>query len=973
MSPHRISSKAWGDLSKIRPLTPPPTLSTCDELSEAEGTLHEERASFTPPQDVQSLLSASLLARPLAIEVQGLDDETQHPIDFYQPAVRRFRQKGLSAPIKQFNNLRRPLVIDPVDTVLVWKGLTLSDCETLILVQKHVKACLEQLLEDQFIAFKARLRRDGQSSLEDCLAMPEPVENVIPCQFYFTRIELTQAVSRALEKTISRRNANESRPFHDLLRLYLWSRDCLFDLPNASGYTALNGQFRCLMDSGACCPSSSVIEALCTPDHLSFEGLDVLPQEGSQIIIKPHYQANAPRRAGDPFTLVTYSLESNHPWLHWCDQAGAFRGHVPCFSRNPSGNGVLGQFHRLSPHGLHAAVHNVAIEVKASVVISYRGSGICLERTIRVRISLRVLPTSLHSSQKQFQYQPAISSEGHISSLLQSQHFHDEGDSPCPQDNVDTDATQARVQSQEKRTARMTPSLSAPVGASTVGSSVRKTSSRPSDSSTKAQDSKPLSANLESGFEGHSNGHALPSWGKKQKFSPSRVVSIIPGVQLEALALVQLKPGDPVLRERTPCSFYNNKGRVEGSVTYNEKHLEQTEAFDVRYTPRTLKTRNAGPGSVESTGPPRGSRPESHESLMGSPRAYPSSRHGKSFATIKVPPHTQGSKSDAYRFITRSAGKRKIRSAQSFHSSIKGRQDRCSKATSLDEESVIILDLREEEFSHHQAQRGTVAFSPPGTRSFATPLDPAPQSDRTASGPLTTSDRPQTVVFFNRFASLRDLLSGSDRGPSSTCGTSNNGELELPLDATAQNPSEQRVKAADPNITMEFCLRNNFYSRTQFCEANSPEDDPSTSTSDSGDKASRLPLFGGFMVTKTRSPSTDGLPSLPSSTMPPNSTCSEAGFGNGSELEQRAAWRVSTSKEAVEAYREKCLSNHERSQMFEALKRSLPPEPTTGDIMAAYSMDSVSEVDTVTDVEAESTIGSGFDSGVEWVEESEEN
>ncbi|KAL8975254.1 MAG: hypothetical protein Q9197_000510 [Variospora fuerteventurae] len=971
MSLHRISSKAWGNLSKIRPLTPPPTLSTCDELSEAEGALHEERAFFTPAQDVQPLLSASLLARPLAIEVQGLDDETQQPIDFYQPAVRRFRQKKLSAPIKQLNSLRRPLVIDPVDTVLVWKGLTLSDCETLILVQKHVKACLEQLLEDQFIAFKARLRSDGQSSLEDCLAMPEPFETVIPCQFYFTRIELTEAVSEALEKTISRRNANESRPFNDLLRLYLWSRDCLFDLPNASGYTALNGQFRCLMDSGACCPSSSAIEALCTPDHLSFEGLDVLPQEGTQIIIKPHYQANAPRRPGDPFTLITYSLESNHPWLHWCDQAGAFRGHVPRFSRNPSGNGALGQFQRLGSHGLHAAVHNVTIEVKASVVISYRGSGICLERTIRVRISLRVLPTSLHSSQKQFQYQPAISSEGHISSQFQSQHLHAERDSPCPQDNVDTDATHARVQSREKRTARMTPSLSAPLGASKLGSSVRKTSSRPSDSSTKAQDSNPLSANLESGFQGHSNGHAPPSWGKKQELSPSRVVSNVSGIQLEPLALVPLNPDDPVLRERTPCNFYNNKGRVEGSVTCNEKHLEQTKAVDVRYTPRTLKTRIAGPGTVDSTGPPRGSRPESYVSLTGSPRAYPSSRHAKSFATIKAPPHKQGPKSDAYRFITRSAGKRKIRSAQSFHSSLKGRQDRCSKVSSLDEEPVIILDLREEEFSHHQAQRGTVASSPPGTGSFANPSDPGPQSDRTASGSLTTSDRPQTVVFFNRFASLRDLLSGSDPGPSSICGTSNNGELELPLDATAQNPSEQ-VKAADPNITMKFCRRNNFYSRAPFNEANSHEDDPCTSNCNSGDKASRLPLFGSFMVTKTRAPPIDGLPSLSSSILPPNSTCSAAGFDHGSELEQRAAWRVSTSKEAVEACREKCLSNHERSQMFEALKRSLPPEPTREDIVAAYSMDSVSEVDTDTDMEANSTIGSGFDSGVDWVEDSEE-
>lgn len=90
MSLHRISSKAWGDLSKIRPLTPPPTLSTCDELSEAEGALHGERAFFTPPKDVQPLLSASLLARPVAIEVQGLDDETQQPIDFYQVSGFRY-------------------------------------------------------------------------------------------------------------------------------------------------------------------------------------------------------------------------------------------------------------------------------------------------------------------------------------------------------------------------------------------------------------------------------------------------------------------------------------------------------------------------------------------------------------------------------------------------------------------------------------------------------------------------------------------------------------------------------------------------------------------------------------------------------------------------------------------------------------------------------------------------------------------
>ncbi|KAI4090011.1 MAG: hypothetical protein LQ344_005011 [Seirophora lacunosa] len=911
--------------------------------------------------------TSPLALHPLTIEVQGLDDGTQQPIDFYQPAVRGFRQKGLSAPNRIINSLRRPLVIEPVDTVLVWKGLTLSDCETLILVQDHVKACLEQLLEDQFIDFKTRLRSDSQSSLQDSLAMPEVVETVIPCQFYFVRTQLTQAVSKALEKTTSRRTSNGGRPFKELLGLYLWSRDCLFDLPNASGYTALNAQFRCHMDAGACCPSSSVIEALCTPDHLSFEGLDVLPQEGTQIVIKPHYQANAPRRPGCPFTLVTYTLESNHPWLHWNDEAVAFQGQVPRFSQYPNGNSALGQFHRLGPRSSHAAVHNVTIEVKAFIVISYFGSGICLERTIR----------------------PAVRSQSHVSSLLQSQHLHDEGERLRPEDCVNTDPRQASVQSQEEHVAGLTPLLSAPVGASILGSSPRKTSCSPPNASTKAQDSKRCPVNLETGFEFHSNGQSLPSWGKKQESAPRLIMSNIPGVKLDELALIQSNPDDPVLKEHTRCIFHDNKGRPEESVTSNERYLEQAEAFDDRYTTRTLKKRNAEPRSFDATRSPRGSRLKSQEASTSSPHAQRSLQNAKSFSTVKTPPPTQGFKSDASHFVMRSAGRRKIRSSQHFRSSIKGSQDHSFKVSSLGEETVFVPDLREEESRHNQTQRGTVA---PKTVSFAASLTAAPRSDRTASNSTTTSDTPQTVVFFNRYAALQGLPSGSDRGLSSICGTSNSGDFELPLHAAAPNSEEQigRLGATDPSNFSAFCFRDNGCDHTQkhaFLsqedgEASSSEEEPSTMRSDPRDKASVVRLSPDWTGTKTMmmgasmtttaqmsrssSPYTDGLPSGPSSEISLSPTCSEAPFSIRSGWEQRAAWRVSTNKEAVEACRERGLSNDERFQMFEALKRSLTPEPATEDI-AAYSMASASEVDFGTDMEAESATGSAFDSGVGWV------
>ncbi|KAL8909035.1 MAG: hypothetical protein Q9207_000486 [Kuettlingeria erythrocarpa] len=411
--------------------TPPLLLRTYTRLSEVDDTVHKKEKGPASGPVLQTVFPPpSVLPRPSAVELRGLDGGHQQPTDFYQPVIRKLRERGLST-LHSLNRLDQTPAIAFVDTVTTWKGLGLSQCEDLMLIQSNVTNSLQRLLEDQFISFRSRLRSDARSSLQDSWSTPELVETVIPCRFRFDRDQVIRVVLKKLG--VKDFDAKESS--EQLLMLYLWSRDCFLDIPGGSGATAINACYRCYVDAGACCPSSSALETVWAPDYLAVEGMDVLSPEGSSITIKPRYRMGAPRGLKDPSTLVTYSLESNHPWLRWDENAGAFQGHVPHFSEDPNSSTPLGQARRHGRQGSHNTIHVLGVEIKALVVITYPDSAVCLERTVRTRVSLKVAPAATRSSQAHISYQhPTTSVDGLVSQVrrrsigCQQQNVHYEAD-----------------------------------------------------------------------------------------------------------------------------------------------------------------------------------------------------------------------------------------------------------------------------------------------------------------------------------------------------------------------------------------------------------------------------------------------------------------------------------------------------------------------------------------------------------------
>ncbi len=96
---------------------------------------------------------------------------------------------------------------------------------------------------------------------------------------------------------------------------------------------------------------------------------------------------------------------------------------------------------------------------------------------------------------------------------------------------------------------------------------------------------------------------------------------------------------------------------------------------------------------------------------------------------------------------------------------------------------------------------------------------------------------------------------------------------------------------------------------------------------------------------------------------PPSPTFDEDGGDPTTAEEKRAALRISTTKEAIEACREPGLSHHERSQMFEALKRSLPEELLTSEAAKRFrATNSFWDDDPVVEVDAETAKGSTTES-----------
>ncbi|KAL8837297.1 MAG: hypothetical protein Q9170_002592 [Blastenia crenularia] len=506
------------------------------------------------------------------INLQGLDYGYPLAIDFYQPIIRDYRR---------LNNIHHPAFIEPLDTVTVWKQLTLSDCEALFFIQTYLKVCLEWLLEEQFLLFRARLLDACQTNWQESDEGLDCMETWLSHRFLFHRAQLTQAMSRVSDTLGESPFSESGSRSAELLMLYLWSRDCFIDLPHRSGQTAVDARLRCYVGSAACFLPSSTIEVLSTPDYLCFERLDVLPQEGSELIIKPSYRTNAPYGPRGPHTKVTYSLGSNYPWLGWDNEFGAFRGRLPIYSQSSDTMNDVDQVCLRGSQGRHAAVHVLKVVVKALVVMAYPGSKTCLERIIRVRLTIKVLPPASTARPSKL---PTYPSQLHKIR-------------PDPTESKNNEALNAGVDGNpplkaNTRRLHQTNPMKSEVFASTGNAESRVSSHRASTDVPSAPNNKQALKMLlpmhKDGLKRYIHRYPLSSSSRKKAFHTYRDFSNLPRTDLRTLAEIQSRLNEPVLGEADP-SYCSKRGLLDSLATKGNRYDAGAEAFDARYNRRSSK------------------------------------------------------------------------------------------------------------------------------------------------------------------------------------------------------------------------------------------------------------------------------------------------------------------------------------------------------------------------------------------------
>lgn len=962
-------SRRSSELSKTSPTSNPPlSLSTYTGLSEVDDSAHKKEKNPASGPVLQNVFpSPSILPRPSAVELRGLDSGHQQPTDFYQPVIRKSPERGLST-LDSLNRLEQTPAIALIDTITTWKGLSLSHCEDLMLIQKNVTNSLQRLLEDQFISFKARLRSDARPSLQDSWATPELFETVIPCRFRFDRDQ----VIRAVLKKLGINDFNDNEASEQLLMLYLWSRDCFLYLPGGSGATVINACYRCYMDAGACCPSSSALGTVWAPDYLAFEGLNVLSPEGSSITIKPHYRMGAPQGLKDPLTLVTYSLESNHQWLRWDENAGAFRGHVPHFSEDPGLSTRLGQARRHGRQGSHNAIHVLGVEIKALVVVTYPDFAVCIERTVRTRVSLKVAPAAYRSSQA---HNPCRHSTRFMDGLVSQVQRRPTGcqhrDGHYEADNLPAYAPTV-AKSNAILLARHTAAWE--VEATAAGPSTKESRFQAPPLSTDMGGWKSLPDKYSAGKMECPKSQELPS-GSKEKLSPTpRVLSKTLGIELKTLEPIRVSPYEPIVTEGTPCDTVDVARTDSTAITkYSDKKCDESDA---RWTRDRAKQRTTSRCWVGATSPSANDRPEEQISRSGSPQIR------RSRPCIRTPCTPQTAfRVHNYAYLSGTnwsaaeapdATKRTIRSAQVVHLSKKCRQERSSRTSELGRLSLPTKDLVGIGAGHYSKRQATIRRLPlseisspnsracPPSSSLAAHKDHMPDDIRSTTSNSTPTSTPKRKSYqvlqsseaikntqrkltsSNRSSPLQDLSEDSDHAPSETTGDS-----ELSCSVGAQDWS-QLNKHTDRRFFREgsACFLEKVFQGLVPRDPLPPQQGHVCSS----------PVEG--LYTASGCSTEHG-----SSMRPPSPTFDGDGGDPTTAEEKRAALRISTTKEAIEACREPGLSDHERSQMFEALKRSLPEELLTSEAAKRFKTTNLFwDDDPFIEVDAETAKGSTTES-----------
>ena len=313
---------------------------------------------------------------PLCIE--GLDGGQVCASEMYNPIIRPYptlygREK---MSIGTVDYLRSAPLVEHIDIVTTLKAMSFTEAEDLFRIQQAFKASLEAIIVKDKFALRVQQLLQPELSCADIPALAG-------------RIRISQ--SRLIQQIIQRLCPQEdTRFFKRLITFYLTFCECLIQIDvDKSEDPVLELCVRYRGSSTFVRHLGPVLEVSQPPDLLHFDPIAEIQREGQQLRITPHYRRNCSPTSDSFYTNICYTICSDQPWLLWDGTIRGFKGTLPNYSETDD---RLGKVHRAGRRGPYPSVNILRVEIKALLTTEGRQPGVRLERTLRARITIKVIP-----------------------------------------------------------------------------------------------------------------------------------------------------------------------------------------------------------------------------------------------------------------------------------------------------------------------------------------------------------------------------------------------------------------------------------------------------------------------------------------------------------------------------------------------------------------------------------------------------
>ena len=327
-----------------------------------------------------------LVNTPLNIE--GLSRDQFSPSDMYKPFVRVYPSHGCGTKdANVIDYLRSAPFLEYIDVTTTWKGMSLTDAEVLFQIHQVFTASLESVLIEHLRSLHQRFQ---QESLRYDI---EAIHNSpLIRRMKFSRDHLMQTMIWMLSPQ------ENLDVYLRLLPLYLSTCDCL---KRAEGdeSEAIAIEVRARYNKAPWCLNFSgpIAEPAWIPDRLDFGKIHQFQREGQEFIIRPYYYTHSFFEEKDKDVQIFYRITSPQSWLSWDKSIGGFKGTLPMYSEFQGRDDRRHKVYPASPEDPYAILNILRIDLKA-LVNKGRLPGLRIERTLRARLTFKIIPWYAHIS-----------------------------------------------------------------------------------------------------------------------------------------------------------------------------------------------------------------------------------------------------------------------------------------------------------------------------------------------------------------------------------------------------------------------------------------------------------------------------------------------------------------------------------------------------------------------------------------------